>query len=350
MGSVYGGNFVRHGRADTRTKVKPLHKYFRWRQTVLANILFAHGDAVAGIESPFWRFATVLSFWCSSTIAVSLVFAQAASFRVLHFANRPNATPSFYDCTRRLFRLSWPKIVVCSALTSLAAFTVAWFIPTAVIDAKALLYINFATATLLVVCIEIDKKRVFQSQTVEGLAVLKLSTKPYWRRVVGALERNPALTMRTCKALLVRRSIMRKQRKVQNCWTEPTPSQRTFSAQLQVDFEVSRLVFFHAAETLAGMYAEYIAIACATSVLYVYRSHPNYVWAGEAGEVTPTKTVLARQVGAALIVDLVCCIVEISCGLPLRISQGLSAFVIGMFVYLSIVSIVLCALAYIAHT
>ncbi|DBA04745.1 TPA: LOW QUALITY PROTEIN: hypothetical protein N0F65_004382 [Lagenidium giganteum] len=259
---------------------------------VLANFVFAHSDDLAGTTPrSFPRFATALSFWCSTIIGVSLVLAQAASFRTLHFNSNPNETPSLPECAKRLIRLSWSKIVMCSALTTFATLTVVSLNPSAIINAKALLYIDFATATLLVVCIEVDKKRLFQTQTVEGLVTVKHTSKPYWHRVASALVRNPAVYL-LCLA--------------------------------------AHGVMYEDGQNVGGSVGYYPKTAIGAAEL-------------------DAPVVLSRQVVTELVVDFLCCVVEISFGLPLRISQGLSAFVVGMFVYLSVVSIVLCALAYIAH-
>ncbi|DBA04747.1 TPA: hypothetical protein N0F65_004384 [Lagenidium giganteum] len=166
---------------------------------LLANILFAHGDIFSvTYPQPLWRFATILLFWCSTSTAVALVLAHATSFRVLHFVNKPGDRPTFFECARRLIRLSWMKIAACSVVTSVAAFIVASYAPTTITNVKALLYIDFLTATILAASIEVDKKSLFQSQTVEGSVSVKPAPVAHWRLVLKTLMRNPAAYFWSC--------------------------------------------------------------------------------------------------------------------------------------------------------
>lgn len=83
------------------------------------------------------------------------------------------------------------------------------------------------------------------------------------------------------------------------------------------------LLVFHAAETFADMYAEYLAMGCSYATLMIFGDHPHYRFRRESGSSVGSVPnnhwgVFALQVGIEVVVDAVACVLEVSLGVEFQ--------------------------------
>ncbi|DAZ97657.1 TPA: hypothetical protein N0F65_003975, partial [Lagenidium giganteum] len=128
---------------------------------------------------------------------------------------------------------------------------------------------------------------------------------------------------------------------VQRAWRLSTTSSNTVTTYTHdLSLWKDRRLLFHAAEILADMHAEYIAIACALSVYLTYGGHPKYSlpvvsfsWStisgtDASGVAQLSATALVAQLMLQVALDLVCCIAEVVNDIPLSKSTMPSSVVV----------------------
>lgn len=80
------------------------------------------------------------------------------------------------------------------------------------------------------------------------------------------------------------------------------------------------LLVFHATETHADMYAEYLAMGCSYATLVIFDDHPHYRFQRDNGAAGTSNDwrVFALQVGVEVVVDAVACVLEMSLGVEFQ--------------------------------
>lgn len=193
--------------------------------------------------------------------------------------------------------------------------------------------LNFlATPTVV---IEIQLRIVLLQLNSNALSAAGLAT-------LGVYE----IVVRTGKVLLMRRHLQCKAVVLAPSTKTEVESRRGPAVvdNTLADLRRRKLMLVHTAEILANMYADYLAIGCSYTVVAVFGEHPHSQFHARSGMIRSRYArLVALQLGMAVAVDAVACMVEIGLGLRWRAGDQRAWHVLDHMVGLVFLNVALCA-------
>ncbi|GLE01406.1 hypothetical protein PINS_up010236 [Pythium insidiosum] len=165
------------------------------------------------------------------------------------------------------------------------------------------------------------------------------------------------LSMRLAKARGTRRVLLLQTQRSSRIRPEPPPSASSSSLQSDQQLYIARLLAFRAAALVADMSAEYIAMGCASAILFFCWHHDKYRLGEALGASSDSHSdasttaawdtsqtlVFLAQAGVEIVVDVFSCGVEIAHGVTFGVVRQERVYVALVFIATAIGSIIVTA-------
>ena len=156
------------------------------------NYLFSLGNVLSGLppqDQSLASFTAACTAWTSFMIAGAAVAQLGASFMPLHFVSRPHQQPTWWRCVGSLIYRAFPWLVVSFALAVGSSYALGRCSPR-VQRWKLHFYVGgFLINTFTIRVLQVAR-RMYQLETVEGLARGVVDRKAFWRRLVATYAAN----------------------------------------------------------------------------------------------------------------------------------------------------------------